>query len=98
MNKTYTLDFSFSNLVYYFIAYFALAVTTVMAGVVVVVRVYGVVDFSSDIVDCNFTVADLDVSSLIVDIGKEVVDDVTEMSEVKAVDVELEQFLSSYEL
>jgi len=96
MNKTYTLDFSFSNLVYYFIAYFALAVTTVLAGVVV--RVYGVVDFSSDVVDCNFTVADLDVSSLIVDIGKEVVDDVTEMSEVKAVDVELEQFLSSYEL
>ena len=96
MNKTYTLDFSFSNLVYYFIAYFTLAVTTVLPGVVV--RVYGVVDFSSDVVDCNFTVADLDVSSLIVDIGKEVVDDVTEMSEVKAVDVELEQFLSSYEL
>ena len=96
MNKTYTLDFSFSNLVYYFIAYFALAVTTVLAGVVV--RVYGVVDFSSDVVDCNFTVADLDVSSLIVVIGKEVVDDVTEISEVKAVEVELEQFLSSYEL
>jgi len=53
-----------------------------------------VVDLSPTVVECKFVVADLDDSSPIVDIGKEVVDDKTE---VKTVDAELEQFLSLYE-
>jgi len=52
------------------------------------------VDLSPNVVECKFVVADLDVSPPMVDIGKEVVADKTE---VKTVDAELEQFFSSYE-
>jgi len=60
-----------------------------------------VVDLSPNVVEYKFVVADLDVSSPMVDNGREVVDDITEVvddeTEVKTVDTKLEQFLSLYE-